>query len=353
MNIERLIVLKETLIREAIRALNDTALGLVLVVNPSGVLIGVATDGDIRRGLLSGVSLDDGVGLIMNPHPVQVHRGNKAEARRLIEQKAILAVPVVDDEGKPVELVHWKDASVGIVRSYSFKQNLVFILAGGKGTRLKPFTNILPKPLIPLGDTPIIEVIMKRFQFYGFNQFVLSVNYRAEMIKSYFSESHEGFNIQYVQEKEYSGTAGSLSLLNPYHGETILVTNCDIIMDIDLDDFFRYHTQQSNHATIVGVVRHVKVPYGVMDLEGGELVGMREKPVYDFIVNAGVYAIEKEILELLPSGEFVDMPDLLWKAKSKGLRVGVYPISAEMIDVGHWDEYNLAVDKARKLGFIS
>ncbi|MCB1167900.1 MAG: NTP transferase domain-containing protein, partial [Leptospiraceae bacterium] len=250
-------------------------------------------------------------------------------------------------------LIHWKDFGAELDSPSMPRDCPVFILAGGKGTRMKPFTNILPKPLIPIGETPILEIIMHRFQKNGFNKFIISLNYRAEFVKLYFAESVEEYDLEFVQEEKFLGTGGSLHLIKNRFADTVIVSNCDVLLDIDFGDFLDYHKEQGNAATIVGVLRHVKIPYGVMEMRDGALVSFREKPEFDFIINAGIYAVEPEILSQIQENVYSDMPDILEKAKQRGSKIGIYPVSSDMVDIGHWDEYNKAVDFLKREKVIS
>lgn len=352
---EETIIQEQASIRDSIRRLNESSTQILVVVDTGMRLVGVLTDGDIRRGILANIELEATVSTIMNREPTFVLEKDRGLIGELIRSKRILAVPVLDDVGVVQDLVYWHDLFPGDERSAReprLRSNSVFLLAGGRGTRLRPFTNILPKPLIPIGEVPIVEIIMRRFREAGFSQFILSLNYKADMIRSYFAGHQGGYDVEYVQEEEYSGTAGSLALVRSRIQDSLIVSNCDILVNMDMAEFFEHHQACMNDATIVGVMRHVEIPYGVMQIENGALIDMKEKPVFDLIVNAGIYVLEPSVLRLLPEAGFLDMPDLLWKAKESGLKVGVYPISSDLVDIGHWDEYNLAVDRAHKMGLI-
>lgn len=345
----------DTSIRNSILVLNDTAKQILLVVDKDSRLLGTLTDGDIRRSMINNVSMNETVTNIMEKKPTTIFPDDMDKAESLMIKLKFHALPVIDQDRKVLDLVLWSDSKEihEQLRTYELKKNKVFVLAGGKGSRLRPLTNILPKPLVPLGTVPIVEVIMKRFQHFGFNNFILSINYKGEMIKTYFNDNDEGFHIEYVQEDNYCGTAGSLSLIKKKIKDTIMVTNCDVIIDVNLDDYFSYHKKNNNDATIVGVIRHIKIPYGVMEVEKSELTTFKEKPDFDYIVNAGMYIIEPKVVHLIDDGKYLDMPDLLMNAKKSGMKVGVYPVASDMIDIGHWSDYELALAKAKKIGFIS
>src|SRR5690554_414620 len=348
-NMETAIINEEQSVREAIKQLNENRLQILVVVDEEGALAGTVTDGDIRRAVLKDLSLDNPVREIMNKNPRFVQVGSESKAYNLMLKKRIKAIPVVD-EGKKVTGLLLLEDFLGPKKEKEIKKknNFVVIMAGGKGSRLDPFTKILPKPLIPIGDKPIIEIIMRNFQRCGFNNFLLSLNYKAEMIKMYFAENAEGFNICYTEEKEFLGTAGSLCLAGEKLNETFIVSNCDVIMEMDFEDLLNHHRSSGNHCTVVGVVKNMQIPYGVLETENGRLSRLREKPEYDLVINSGIYALEPEIVGLIPKNQPLDMPDLLLSAGATGYKVGVYPVSSNWFDVGQWEEYQRTLEYFKK-----
>ena len=349
-------------LKDAIRLLNESSLQIALVLDADNKLLGTITDGDIRRALLVRDDLTIPVSQIMFRKPRFLFAHERDRAAAYMREQSIAQLPILSTDMQVVDLIVWRDVEDShSPHSFTDKENLVFILAGGKGTRLRPVTSILPKPLIPLGEMPIIEYIMTRFERYGFNKFCVSVNYKAEMIKLYFAASSNGTDaragrpnreIDFVTESEFLGTAGSLSMIRGRVATPVIVTNCDVLLDIDIDDLLGHHIKSGNAATMVGSVRHVSVPYGVIQSEGGLLTGIEEKPEYDLMINTGIYVLNQEIVNLIPDGTRVDMPDLLLKARDAGMRIGVYPASSELIDIGHWDEYKAAVEKLNRPGFM-
>jgi NDP-sugar pyrophosphorylase family protein len=226
-------------------------------------------------------------------------------------------------------------------------------MAGGKGTRLDLFTKILPKPLIPIGEKPIIGHIMDNFAKYGFNRFLISLNYKAEMIKIYFSDNHHHFTIDYIQEKDFLGTAGALSLARDRLDDTFIVSNCDVIIDTNLDRLFNYHKENENHATILSTVRNVKIPYGVLRSDKANLQAIIEKPEYNFVINSGIYVLEPEFIDLIPKNQAMDMPDLLLSGKENGFKVQIYPMTCSWFDVGEWGEYKKAIEHITEVGSVN
>ncbi|ORX24522.1 nucleotidyl transferase [Thermoanaerobacterium sp. PSU-2] len=349
--VKSVVISDKCIIKNAIKQLNENRLQILLVVDDDDRFVGTVTDGDIRRAILDNVSLEQPVSTIMNKKPKYVYRGQEEVAKELMIKYKIKTIPVIDNEKRVIDLILMEEF-IGVKCEYSKKNNSVFIMAGGKGTRLDPFTKILPKPLIPIGDKPIIEIIMKNFKNYGFNDFIISLNYKAEIIKLYFAENPDGYNIDFVHEKEFLGTAGSLRLAIDKLNNTFIVSNCDVIIDIDFDELLKYHEKSGNDATIVGVVKNMQIPYGVMDVNNGELINMIEKPEYNFVINSGVYVLEPELIRLIPDGQSFNMPDLLLKSKDYGYKVGVYPVSSKWFDVGQWEEYRSTLEYFKKVDSV-
>jgi len=342
---KELLVSPELPLRESLRQMDKGALQLLIVVDEADKILGVVTDGDIRRAIINNVDFNQPIKMVMNTSPITLSLPvNKKKAFKLMQKRLIKHIPVVNDQGQVVDIILWNTLIDGGKELYPCKDNPVVIMAGGKGTRLDPFTKILPKPLIPVGDKPIIEIIMDRFNRYGFNNFIISLNYKAEMIKMYFSENPNGYQIDYIQEKEFLGTAGALFLAREKLQKTFILSNCDVVTDADFDNFLNYHQENKNHATVFAVVRHMKIPYGVMKINNGDLEDILEKPEYSFVINTGVYVLEPEMIDLIPAGKVMNMPDLLLLAKEKGFKVQVYPMSCSWFDVGEWEEYRKALD---------
>jgi len=238
---------------------------------------------------------------------------------------------------------------IDVINKKPFKKSSnipVIIMAGGKGTRLDPFTRILPKPLIPIGNEPIIEIIMNEFSGYGVSEFHLTLNDKSKMIKAYFHDHSFKYKIHFIEEKKPLGTAGALRLIPLNNVCSIIVTNCDIIIKDDYNRIIEYHEEMENDITLIGSLQHYKVPYGVCKVgEKGNLKSIMEKPEYDYLSNTGFYILEKSILKLIPKDRYFDMTDLINKALGDNFKVGVYPVSdRSWIDIGQWEEYRKAVN---------
>ena len=260
-------------------------------------------------------------------------------------------IPVLD-KGKLIEIVFRKDFYPLKLKKgrYSISDLPVIIMAGGKGLRLDPFTRILPKPLIPIGNEPIIKIIMDKFGFYGIKNFYLTLNDKAKMIKAFFHGNNLGYNINFIEEEKPLGTAGSLKYISEIIEGPFFLNNCDIVIKYDYREIYKFFKNNKNDITIVGSVQEYSIPYGVCEIQnGGNLVSINEKPKYELLVNTGLYLIDKSVLELIPNDSNFNMNDLINKAMEKKLKVGVFPVSEKSwIDIGQWNLYNKTIDELVK-----
>jgi dTDP-glucose pyrophosphorylase len=332
-------------LKEALKQMDKITLQVLIVVDEEDRILGIITDGNIRRAIIKGLSFDAPISLMMTKNPIVINNSSdKKEALQLMRKHEIRHIPVIDDKNKVIGIYLWTDfLKKGEIR-YSKKGNSVVIMAGGKGARLDPFTKILPKPLIPIEEKPIIEIIMDNFKRYGFDKFIISLNYKAEMIKMYFSENPNNYEISYIQEENFLGTIGALSLIKNKLDNTFIVSNCDVIIDVNFDTLLNYHRESKNQITVLGVIRHIKIPYGVLKMQNADLEEITEKPDYHFIVNSGIYILEPDIIDLIPRNKITDMPDLLLLAKKRGFKVQVYPANCSWFDIGEWGEYKKAIE---------
>ncbi|MFC1856971.1 nucleotidyltransferase family protein [Thermodesulfobacteriota bacterium] len=320
---------------------------ILYVATPANELYGALSDGDIRKWILSEGSLDEPVKTVCNIKPVSVGEDYDRESiKKIMLDLKIESVPVVDGSNRIKNILTWDIIfRNGIRRPTGTIQIPVVIMAGGKGTRLDPFTRVLPKPLIPIGDKVVIEIIMEKFHEYGVDQFYISINHKGQLIKSYFEDTNKKDRIHYLEEDQPLGTAGSLRFLRETDHDKFMVTNCDIIIESDLSEIVEFHNEKSNHMTLVVSCRNYVIPYGVCSISnGGDLESITEKPAYDLLVNTGMYVLNKEILDLIPPGKLFHVTDLIAAAKVEGFKVGVFPIDENSwIDVGQWDEYRKAI----------
>jgi len=344
--LSRYIVSPSSSIKEAVGRMDEAGIGFCVCVDGQDKVIGVISDGDFRRGVLSGVSVDEKADEIINKNFRFLSSGySKYEVTQIFKEDVVRHIPIIDD-GKLVDIIT-EDAFFGLERGKvkASLDNPVVIMAGGKGKRLDPFTRIFPKPLIPIGDDPIIKVIMDKFVAYGMNDFYLSLNDKGRMIKAYFTDHEFPYSIQYIEEEKPLGTAGALKYLEGKFDQSFFVSNCDILIETDYEAILDYHIEGAYALTLVASMRNYVIPYGICDIDnGGTLQAIREKPEYDFLVNTGLYLLEPMVLNLIPDNTYFDMTDLINSVQKKSLKVGVFPISEKSwVDIGQWGEYQKAV----------
>ncbi len=344
-----LLISSDTTLKEAMQKLNDTAEQILFVTDEDDKLLGTVTDGDIRRGLISGFKFSDKVEKVMFKQFTSFFRdepSKKEKAQKIMLREKIEQIPILDKNRQIIDAILWIDifGKKESVKQKQFFANHVVIMAGGRGTRLDPFTKILPKPLIPINEKPIIEIIMDKLYKHSFHNFVFTLNYKKEYIKLFLRENSFPYNIDWVEEDDYSGTAGSLSLLKDKVKDTFFVLNCDTILNADYIDILKWHKENNNLMTLVGCHKEIKVPYGILELDHGILKNFIEKPNYDVIINTGVYVLEPEIIHMIPSNKCMDMNTLIGNVSKKG-KVSVYPIHDGWIDIGQWEEYKKSLDE--------
>lgn len=340
MDIKQYFVTSNTSVREAIKIIEATGKKVVFIVDVQERLKGIFTDGDIRRYILRNGDFTAPVSEAMNKEPVVFHEDEEVKLHEYMKTSNMLVFPIVNDEGQLVRAVFW-DKQEGISAADMLTDNIpVVIMAGGKGTRLYPYTKILPKPLIPIGEIPIVEHIINRFKKYSCNNFYLVVNYKKNMIKAYFNEIEKSYNLNFVDEDKFLGTGGGLYLLKDRIDSTFILSNCDVIIEANYGSMYRYHKKQKNLITVVCAMKNISVPYGVIKLdEKGTIAGMTEKPELSFLTNTGLYIIEPEVIDSIKPGTFIHMPEIVQQYLEKGENVGVYPISEkEWLDMGQLEE---------------
>jgi dTDP-glucose pyrophosphorylase len=339
-------------IKKGIRQLDIGGIGFCTVVDSEDKVIGIITDGDFRRSILNGIDLEGNILEIANRHyEYLITDYSKTEAENLfMRKKNIEYLPILED-GKLVDLIAKNDlVSKDNMNSRKKKlDNLVVIMAGGHGTRLDPFTIILPKALIPIGNKSIIELIIEKYLEYGMNDFLISVNHKAKMIKAYFEEQKSSYVIHYIEENKPLGTAGALKKLEHKTKNPFFVSNCDIIVDDNYAKIYDFHINGGFELTIVASMHYQTIPYGVCEIDsGGVLKKIIEKPEANFLVNTGMYILNPDIPGLIPDNTFYNMTDIIDALQNQNRKIGVYPISEKSwIDVGQWEQYRNAINNLK------
>lgn len=332
----------------------DTLHRKLLIVTQNGQYYNLLSIGDIQRAIINGVELNNEVKGILRPvtNVASVHQ-SRAVIEQYVRDHKTEFMPIVDEEGNLVDVIFWEELFKTAVHHRTEDFNLpVIIMAGGQGTRLRPLTNVLPKPLIPIGEQTMLEDIMDRFVECGCHDFYISVNYKADIIRRYLDNlGKPQYNISYFQEDKPLGTAGSLHLLKHIIKDTFFVSNCDIIIDEDYGEILHYHRDNHNEITVVAAIKNIGIPYGTLETkEGGLLADIKEKPEFTFKINTGMYILEPHLIEEIPEDEFYHITFLIEKLMNQGRRVGVYPINeGSWTDIGNWNEYLKYISKEKDL----
>lgn len=347
---------KNTLtIIDAMKLMDENGRGILFIVDDREVLTGALTDGDIRRWLISTGELNIEIQNLICTNPRYLKESDSRDRISFMVQNQIKALPIIDNDGKIVDIIF--NSYDVLNENQNDKRSLegipVVVMAGGKGTRLYPYTKILPKPLIPIGDIPILERIIQRFYNAGADKFYLTVNYRKEMIKSYFSETNKQYSIEYIDEEQPLGTGGSLRLIHEQFVSPIIITNCDTLIEANYGEIIEFHQESKNALTVVSSLKNTVIPYGVIHMqEHGVIGGIEEKPILSHFINTGMYVMEPEYISLIPEGISYHMTQLVQQMIDKKLKVGVYPISENsFLDMGEFEEMKKMEERLMKGAF--
>ena len=340
------IVKPDVTVIDAMKAIDNNTEGFVYVFDDDMHLIGAITDGDIRRHIIHGGDLNIAVSSIMTDTPVSLPLAMRSCADECMEKHSITSVPIIDENRIIQEIFFWDTSVHNTVTQINVP---VVIMAGGKGTRLAPYTQILPKPLIPIGEKTITEHIIDRFMNAGCNQFDIIVNYKRHLIKSYFRDVEISADINFFDEKEFMGTAGGLQLLSGRYDEPFFMTNCDILVEDDYAKMIAYHKKNNYIATIISAVKNTTLPYGVIESTAdGQVAAIKEKPDISTIVNTGFYILNPEFIDMIPENTFIHITDIIKKCIDQGKRIGMYPISGDRwLDMGQMDELQIMAERLR------
>ena len=327
---------------QALKKMDEVKVKLLLIFDRNN-FVSILTIGDIQRAIIAGTKLTCSISKIIDTNK---KFASPSESIDVIKSKMMKlraeCMPVVDSDGNLIDVFFWKELFGKDDVTLREKIDLpVVIMAGGKGTRLKPITNVIPKPLIPIGDKTILEEIMDQFEGIGCTQFFMSVNYKSDMLRFYLDQLEHSYNIDFFEESKPMGTIGSVSLLKGKINTPFFVSNCDIMIDQDYRDVYDYHKANNNEITIVTAVKSICIPYGVVETaENGLLTSLKEKPELTYMINTGVYLLNSELIDEIPEAKFFHITDLIEKIKARGGRVGCFPVSeSAWRDMGEWPEY--------------
>lgn len=349
-NWEKSVLLRHNTLRDALKIINEDGGRIGLVIDADQKLLGVITDGDIRRALLKNVDLDSPVSETMNSSPTVVNNTtSRSDTLKIMQEKSIIAIPVVDENNTLVGLETWNSPS-----GHRIHENPVFIMAGGFGTRLKPLTDNCPKPMLKIGGKPILETLLIQFSQAGFRNIYISTHYMPEEITNYFGDGKKwGVDITYVHESIPLGTGGALGLLTMTDRSLpLLVINGDVLTTLNIERLLQFHESHQGCATMCVREYEYKIPYGVITGDQNRVISMVEKPVHKFFVNAGIYVLDPSLYNNVPKDTKIDMPTLLEKEISSGNEVMMFPIHEYWLDIGKMDDFNKAQIDITKLNLL-
>jgi dTDP-glucose pyrophosphorylase len=338
----------DTTIMQVLKIIDNGALRIAIVTDSEGTLLGTVTDGDIRRGILNGISLESPVFKVMNSNPItaSIHDGQN-QILALMKLKDLQQIPVLDDLGRVIKIELLNE-----LIQQNKRKNWVILMAGGLGTRLAPLTDDCPKPLLKVGSKPILEIIIENFIEQGFYRFYISVNYRAEMIINYFGDgSRLGIEIRYIHENKRLGTAGALSLIEEEILEPVIVMNADLLTKVNFNYLLDFHHENISKATMCVRDYEFQVPYGVVKVDNHKLLNIEEKPTQRFFVSGGIYVLDPGVIGLVPKEMYYDMPTLFEQVIKHRLETTVFPIRELWIDIGRMDDFQRANVEYIKEGF--
>jgi dTDP-glucose pyrophosphorylase/predicted transcriptional regulator len=344
-NFEETVVSESASLRTAMEVLDRGSLEIVLVVSPDGALLGTLTDGDIRRAILSGASLEDAASRFMHRCFTAVGpSASRTEVLDLMRACTLQQIPIVNEAGRLIGLHLLRE-----ILGASIRPNWAVVMAGGRGERLRPITDSVPKPMIKVAGRPILERIVLHLVGFGIRRIFLSVNYMGDMIEGYFKDGTAlGCNIEYVKEEKPLGTGGALSLLPEKPDHPVLMLNGDLLTQFNVGNMLAFHAEGGFKAT-VGVHEYVHtVPFGVVEQEGNRITGIREKPTQTWLANAGIYVFEPDLVERVPQDTYFPLPTLVEECLDRGEAVGAFPIKEDWIDVGHPKELRRARGEGNK-----
>lgn len=338
--IDKYTVNPDCTVKDAIEKMTANLVKAVVVVDDDNIVKGLFSNGDMRVFFLKGGSLSAGILEAMNPEPVLYSSHTEVEEERRMRYRVIY--PIVDINGRLTDIVDGDEyaAKVASPRSHALSDVPLVIMAGGKGTRLYPYTKILPKPLIPIGDVTITERIIGTFTAFGCKEVHMVLNYKGNMIKAYMNDIEKDYSVSYVDEDKFLGTGGGLQLLKGKINKTFILSNCDTLLDADYECAYLTHKAKRNKITFIGAMKDMVIPYGVLETsDDGRILSMKEKPDYSYLVNTGVYVIEPDVIDYIEKDEFIGLPDLAKRLMDQGERVGVFPISEKAwMDMGQFSE---------------
>ena len=337
-NIKNLEIFKDSTVKQALKVISKGGIKIAIVIDKKGKFLGTLTDGDIRRGFLKGLGVNSSINSIYFKKPIIAKMTDtKEKLLKLAISKQIYQIPVVNNNGKVVRM-HVLEELIKIKK----KTNKIIVMAGGKGMRLRPLTENIPKPMLKVGNKPILQTIVEKFKECGYENFIMCVNYRSKIIKNYFGDGKKfGVKIEYINEKKMMGTAGALSLFKRRPKESFFVVNGDLLTNLDFEKMLDFHIEHDAKATMCVSEYNIESPYGEVKLNNENIISIEEKPTHKIFVNAGIYILDPKCIELIPK-KFYDMPTLFKKLIAKKNKVISFPLGEYWIDIGRFNDFKKA-----------
>jgi len=338
-------------IKKALQLIKKNGAKALVVVDKNNKLIGSLTDGDIRKAILKKISINKKIKNIFNKNPKYLVKGEYSDQhlKNLMYKNYFTIMPIIDNFRKVVEIITLTSLSKKEIkrsREKSFLNKIpCLIMAGGKGTRLQPFTDVLPKPLIPIKKQTVIEHIINGFTNYGVNKFLISLNYKAEILRAYFNELKPKYKLKFITENKPLGTIGCLSKVSKKEGKNLFITNCDTISDVNLENMYKFHIKNNYDVTLLTSSKIHKIPYGVCRVaKNGDLEKIDEKPKFDFLVNVGLYLVKNKVIDFIPKNKIFHFTDLIKVLQKRNYKIGLFTVhEGKWLDVGQWDEFKKTV----------
>jgi dTDP-glucose pyrophosphorylase len=339
-------------LKYALRQLNLSGEKCLIVIDDDEKYLGTLSDGDVRNAILNREGINQPIQPVYNDNSTFLLEGEytKKEVKQVFLKNKYDLIPVIDKSNNVVDVLTWTKIFENGKNQVNKSLDVpVVIMAGGKGTRMEPFTKVLPKPLIPVGDKTIIEHIIERFTVIGCSEFYLTVNHKSKIMKAYFEELQPDYLVHFVDEENPLGTGGSLSLLKGQFDKPFFVSNCDIIVKADCSSLYEFHRKGEYDVTLVASAKDYIIPYGTCELNGnGHLSHINEKPKYDFLINTGLYVVNPKMIDIIPNNKFYHITHLIEDAIKQGYKVGVFPVDDDSwVDVGQWSEYKKAAERLK------
>ena len=347
LELDKYLITKNSSIREALKLIDNNGAKCLIVSDKNKKMQGTLSDGDVRKAILGGKKLGHKIATLFNKKPkfLYDYEYDENKIKNIFLKYLVDLIPIINKKKNITQVIRMDEVFNKQNANSSCKSTSVVIMAGGKGSRLQPFTSVLPKPLIPIKGKPIVDLIIEKFNNYGVMNFFLSLNYKSSILKAFFKERKKN-KINFIEEKKPLGTIGALNKMKKKINKTFFVTNCDILIDTDYGDLLNYHKKNKNSVTIVASFRDYEIPYGDCKIDKkGQLVNLNEKPKINFLANTGMYLMDRDIIDFIPKNTKFDVTDLIQKLKKNKKRVGVFPVSENSwLDVGQWNEYRKTIN---------